>query len=159
MPHVADAGGPIRIRPAGAADAAAVVGLVVAAGLPAEGVVEAVEAGCVCVATSPDGAVVGAAAVEPYGHAGLLRSVVVAPDTRGGGVGRALVEAAEARAADLGLRELWLLTETAADWFPGLGYEAADRASAPAGVAASHEFVAACPASAVAMRRRLPDRG
>lgn len=155
MPHVADAGGVIRVRAAGAADAAGILGLVEAAGLPLDGVAEAVAAGCVRVATAPDGAVVGAAAVEPYGDAGLLRSVVVSPDARGDGIGGSLVAAAEKRARALGVRELWLLTETAADWFPRLGYEPADRGSAPAGVATSHEFMAACPASAVAMRRNL----
>ena len=78
--------------------------------------------------------IVGAAAVEPYGQAGLLRSVVVAESRRGTGLGRELVAAAEALAQEEGIRELYLLTETAADWFPRLGYEVVDREEARAAV-------------------------
>jgi GNAT superfamily N-acetyltransferase len=39
-----------------------------------------------------EGAVVGVAGMERYGAAGLLRSVAVAPEWRGSGIGRALVD-------------------------------------------------------------------
>ena len=42
-----------------------------------------------------EGTVVGCAAVEPYGRFGLLRSVCVAVELRGTGLGHALVAAAE----------------------------------------------------------------
>ncbi len=60
---------------------------------------------------------------------------------------------ADARAA--GAREAWLLTETADPFFAGLGWSRADRADAPAAVAASVEFASACPTTAIAMRRPL----
>jgi amino-acid N-acetyltransferase len=101
------------------------------------------------------GAVVGCAAVEPYGSVGLLRSVCVTAERRGAGLGRRLVAEAETLAAGRGIAELYLLTETAAAWFPALGYEPAPRAEAPAAITVSAEFTAACPASAVMMRKRL----
>jgi amino-acid N-acetyltransferase len=99
--------------------------------------------------------VVGAAAVELYGDAALLRSVVVVPGRRGGGHGRALVAAAEGLAAEAGAREAYLLTETAAAWFGRLGYQAIERDDVPAGIATSVEFTTACAITAVAMRRQL----
>ncbi len=99
--------------------------------------------------------IVGAAAVEPYGRAGLLRCVVVAEARRGTGLGRELVVAAEALARDEGIEELYLLTETAADWFPRLGYAAVDREVARAAVGESVEFTLVCATTGVPMKRSL----
>ena len=87
-----------------------------------------------CGVVARDGdAVVAAAALERYGDAALLRSVVVAPDRRRPGVGRGIVAAAESLARDEGVRDLYLLTETAVDWFPRLGYEPVDRSGGRGG--------------------------
>ncbi|HSK53141.1 MAG TPA: arsenic resistance N-acetyltransferase ArsN2 [Clostridia bacterium] len=140
------------IERAGPADRASIEALVTAAGLPLDGVADAFETGLVI---RSEGAVVAAAAVEPYGTAGLLRSVVVDPRVRGTGLGRRIVEASERLATELGIRELYLLTETASDWFPRLGYRAVERASLPVAIRNSVEFTSACATTAVAMTRRL----
>ena len=133
-------------------DLPAVERLLSAAGLPLEGAGPAFETGVV----ARDGeTVVGAAAIELYGSAGLLRSVVVAPDRRGIGLGRDLVTAAEGLARHRGVRELYLLTETAIDWFPRLGFTVVPRDEAAAVVGQSIEFTTACAETAVAMRREL----
>ena len=62
---------------------------------------------------------------------------------------------AEALASGLGMRDLYLLTESAVEWFPGLGYAVLDRASAPDGIAGSWEFRFACAERGVLMRRSL----
>lgn len=62
---------------------------------------------------------------------------------------------AEALARDEGIRELYVLTETAADWFPRLGYEVVDREDARAAVGGSIECTMACATTGVPMRRRL----
>lgn len=133
-------------------DVPAVEALLVAAGLPLEGAREALVTGVV---GREGNAVVGAAAVEPYGEAGLLRSVVVAADRRGTGLGGALVTAVEDLAREMGERELYLLTDTAAGWFPKLGYEIVDRETARAAIGDSIEFTMVCATSGVVMRRRL----
>ena len=133
-------------------DVPAVEALLVAAGLPLDGAADALVTGVV----ARDGdAVVGAAAVEPHGDAGLLRSVVVAADRRGTGLGRALVSAAEDLARGMGERELYLLTDTAAGWFHRLGYEVVDREMARGAIGDSIEFTMVCATSGVAMRREL----
>ncbi len=144
-------GGP-RIEPAAPADEPAIEALLTRAGLPIDGAAAAFEHGVV----ARDGdRVVGAAAVELFGSAALLRSVVVAADHRGTGLGRGIVAAAEDVARAEGVRELYLLTETAAEWFPRLGYEPVDRAAAARRVGASIEFTTVCRDSGVAFRRDL----
>jgi len=142
----------VRIERAQPADLPAVLGLLTAAGLPLDGVAQAFEVGVVA---REGETVVGAVGVERCGSAGLLRSVVVAPERRGAGIGRDLVAAAERVARDEGVTELFLLTETAIGWFPRLGYAVVPREDAVAVVGASVEFRTACPDTAVAMRRAL----
>ena len=133
-------------------DRPAIERLLTESGLPTDGLELALPTAVVARANDR---LAGCAAVEAYGSAGLLRSVVVAPDLRGTGLGRGLVAAAERLAAEDGIEELYLLTETATDWFPRLGYEAATRASVPAELAASPEFMGACPETAAVLRKRF----
>src|SRR5215813_7352659 len=77
--------------------------------------------------------VLGAVALERHGDVGLLRSLVVAPDRKAEGLGKALVHAVEAQARAEGISSLVLLTETAKDFFAALGYREGRRADAPAG--------------------------
>ena len=138
-----------RARPA---DVQAIEGLLAVAALPLDGAAEAFATGLV----ARDGeAIVGAAAIEPYGDSGLLRSVVVASERQGAGIGASLVEASEALASELGIEELYLLTDTARAWFAGRGYQRTEREDVPARVRTSIEFTTACSDTAVAMKRRL----
>lgn len=143
-----------RIERASAADVPAVEGLLASAGLPLDGAAEALSTIGV-VARADDGSVAGAAAVEQFGSAGLLRSVVVDPEVRGTGIGHALVTAAEASARDAGIHDLYLVTETAIEWFPRLGYVRVPREVAVPVVGESIEFTMACSVSGVVMRRSL----
>lgn len=142
----------MRIERASPADVPAVQALLAAAGLPLDGSAAALRLGVV----ARDGdTVTGAAAVEPFGDAGLLRSVVVSDGLRGTGLGRELVAAAEAVAREAGIRELYLLTETAAGWFPRLGYAVVDREQARNAVGGSIEFTMVCADTGVPMWRQL----
>ena len=142
----------IRIERAQPSDVPAVLGLLAAAGLPLDGAAQALQTGVVA---REGETVVGAAGVERYGSAGLLRSVAVAPERQGEGLGRQLVAAAERVAREEGVTELFLLTETATGWFPRLGYVVVPREDAAAVVGASVEFRTACPDTAIAMHRVL----
>ncbi|HET9680694.1 MAG TPA: GNAT family N-acetyltransferase [Candidatus Limnocylindrales bacterium] len=134
------------------ADEPAIADLLAGAGLPVVGLAGAFEHG---VAARQGGTIVGAAAVELYGAAGLLRSVVVDAARRGEGLGRRLVGAAESVAREAGVSDLYLLTESAPEWFPRLGYEPVDREVARSAVGASVEFDLTCAINGVALRRRL----
>ena len=133
-------------------DLGAIERLLVASGLPLDGARDAFATGLVA---REGGEVVGAAAIEPYGPAGLLRSVVVEPTVRGTGIGSTLVDASELLARDLGISQLYLLTETAEAWFARRGYLTIGRDVVPEPVRGSLEFTTACSTTAVAMRRAL----
>ena len=87
----------------------------------------------------------------------LLRSLVIAPDRRGAGLGRAMLALLERAADDMGVRRLHLLTTTAAAFFRAAGFADAERNDAPAVIAASHEFATLCPASAVYLVKTLAE--
>ncbi|MDH3495266.1 MAG: arsenic resistance N-acetyltransferase ArsN2 [Gemmatimonadota bacterium] len=143
-----------RIRAATAADLPSVLALLRAVDLPVDGIGAPLTG---FVVADRDGQVVGVAGLEAYGPAGLLRSVAVRPDGRGGGTGRRLVERVLVDARASGMRDVYLLTTTAADYFPRLGFRPIPRSAVPPAVQGSVEFREACPASAVAMHRAVRD--
>jgi amino-acid N-acetyltransferase len=99
------------------------------------------------------GQVVGAAALELYADGALLRSVAVAPGVQRNGIGHQLTEAALRLAQQLQVPAVYLLTNTAPDFFPKFGFERIARADVPATVQQSVEFTSACCASAMVMRK------
>lgn len=140
------------LRSAGAGDWAAISELLLASGLPLDGAREHVTD---FILAEDGGAIVGCAAVERYGDAGLLRSVAVSESQRGRGLGVALVERCIADATDARLSTLVLLTTTAERFFPRFGFEVVDRERVSEAVRESAEFRGACPASATVMRLTL----
>jgi N-acetylglutamate synthase-like GNAT family acetyltransferase len=135
-------------RAATAADWPQVAALLTAVGLPLDGAEAHIDD---FVLAEHDGALVGCAGLERYGHAALLRSVTVRADSQGRGLGQVLVHRALAHAAANGVETVALLTTTAAGFFPRFGFRTVERATIPATLPASVEFRAACPASATAM--------
>lgn len=85
----------------------------------------------------------------------LLRSVAVDATRRGEGFGHQLTQAALDLARARGLSQVYLLTTTAADFFPRFGFRVVARSEVDPAVRQSVEFTTACPASAVAMRADL----
>ena len=99
--------------------------------------------------------IIGCSALEVYEGGALLRSVAVAAEYRGNGVGSDLTQAAIELARRRLAPAIYLLTTTAERFFPRLGFEIIDRADVPASVLASAEFTHACPSTAIVMRRFL----
>ena len=98
---------------------------------------------------------VGVVGVEVYGKVGMLRSLAVVQARRNTGLGVSLVSDAETWALEQGVRDLYLLTATAGQFFARLGYEAVLRSEAPAAIAATAQFSGLCPASSIFMRKVL----
>jgi amino-acid N-acetyltransferase len=135
----------IAITAAHAADVPAILALLERSGLPPDGLREHVATTLVARAGAH---VVGSAALELYRKAALLRSVAVAADFRGAGLGHRLTRAALDLARQHGVTTVFLLTETATDFFPRFGFRPTTRASVDPAVQQSVEFVSACPTSA-----------
>ena len=144
-----------EIRVAAATDIADVEELLAAAALTREGLAACAQGGQLLVARADDGCLTGCVALELFGSGALLRSLAVTAGARGHGLGSALLTRAVERARVAGAREAWLLTETAGPFFAAQGWQPADRAAAPPGIAGSVEFLSACPSSVPAMRRAL----
>jgi amino-acid N-acetyltransferase len=143
------------VRTATAQDLPAVTALLADAGLSTVGV----DPDTVTLLVAEDaGAVVGAAAVEAHSGHGLLRSVVVDERLRGRALGTELVTAAVARAADSGLTDLWLLTESAEGFFATQGWRRMTAADIPETMQISPEYAARCSDSAAVMVRDLGRR-
>jgi N-acetylglutamate synthase-like GNAT family acetyltransferase len=140
----------VSLRPAVAADLPAVSALLRDAGLPVDGLDD--QFGPAYVVAVEGDAIVGAEGIERYGRAGLLRSAVVSRAWRGRGLGDRLTRDRLSWASEQQLREVWLLTTTAGDYFPRFGFATANRSDAPAELQESPEFKTACPATATAMR-------
>lgn len=97
--------------------------------------------------------VVGMGGIEQVDSYGLLRSVVVADPFRGKGYGRRLCQQLIERARQQGIRELYLLTQTAERLFETLGFETIERRTAPLEIQKTSEFSHLCPAAATCMKR------
>jgi amino-acid N-acetyltransferase len=143
----------LEIRAGRPADIERAVSLLRAAGLPVEDLSDNF-VGNFLVASFGQ-SVVGSIGLEPYANVGLLRSLVVDPDYRGGGIGRLLVGELEAHARRSGISELWLLTIDADRFFCGLGYRVQNRERAPDVIRRTTEFALVCPGDAVLMKKRL----
>jgi amino-acid N-acetyltransferase len=142
----------MNIVHASAGDLAEIRALLDAERLPSADV-DAGKVGGMRIARNENGVMIGVIGLESHAPAGLLRSLVVAPSQRGGGLGAALVAAIEGEAREGGIRDLFLLTTTAEEFFARLHYIRVPRESAPAVLQSTAEFAALCPATAVCMRK------
>lgn len=125
--------------------------LISACGLPREGLEEA-ELWCV----KGDGRqLLGVAGLEIWGRQGLVRSVAVENDHRKARVGTSLVRHVVSQAREKGMRDVYLITESAPLFFEKLGFRAIGRSRVRGSVLKSVEFRGACPETAPVMRMDL----
>jgi len=142
----------VHVRPATPNDLSAVKDLLAESDLPLDGVSESLGS---FVVADRGGKIVGVAGLEECGEYALLRSAAVAPEWRGRGLGRTLVERAIGNAESAGFRAIYLLTTTAEKYFPAFGFRETTRDGVPPAVQATAEFTDACPASATVMKLAL----
>jgi amino-acid N-acetyltransferase len=129
----------------------AIAALLREAGLPHEDI--GPHLGHFLVAREGSGAVVGAIGAEVHAPDALLRSLVVATDQRGAGLGGELLRRMEAEAAAWGVKRWWLLTTTAEAFFSARGFVVSGRAEVPAVIRGTRQFSGGCSAGAVCLAR------
>ncbi|HEX5062117.1 MAG TPA: UDP-N-acetylmuramate--L-alanine ligase [Kofleriaceae bacterium] len=99
---------------------------------------------------------VGSVALDVMGDDAVLRALAVDEECRGAGYGWMLADMAVSQARWRGVRRIYLLTESASDFFAAkFGFRVVDRSTLSKQVAASETFTAPKGAGLVAMRLDL----
>ncbi len=138
----------LEIRAANGEDLQGVLALLSANGLPVEGVADHLKTFIV----ARDGEqLVGCSGAESYSFVALVRSVAVDERYRGIGLGRRLTREILDRLSSRGVREFYLLTNDAEEYFKKRGFKTIDRDEVHPQVLASSEFNGDCE-EAVCMR-------
>ena len=99
--------------------------------------------------------IVGLGGLEICGAFGLVRSIVVIPEYRRKGLAKKIYKIIEDQARSLGIKTLYLLTESATEYFEKLGFSIKERSEVPASVMETKQFSALCPSSAIVMYREI----
>jgi amino-acid N-acetyltransferase len=94
-------------------------------------------------------------ALQLDGPIALLRSVAVNPDYRSAGLAADMTKHLLDRAKDQGVNAVYLLTETAEQYFTRFGFNSVDRSDLPKAIQKTRQFEFLCPASAQAMHLKL----
>jgi N-acetylglutamate synthase-like GNAT family acetyltransferase len=102
-----------------------------------------------------DGLLIGSGGLELYSEYSLLRSVAVAKIERGKKLGNKIVDDLLVKARSLKIDSVFLLTETAHDFFIKMGFQDIERTEVPNSIRNSTEFVSTCPSSAACMIYRI----
>ncbi|MEX2555361.1 MAG: HAD-IIA family hydrolase [Actinomycetota bacterium] len=142
-----------QLRQATGPDLPSIAQLLHEGGLPAGAARERVGR---TVVAQADRRVIATSAWEPLGDAALLRSVAVASDVRGTGVGLLVVAATLRQVARAGVREVYLVTTDAEAFFTRCGLRTIQREELPEAVAMHRQITRECPASAPVMKLTLP---
>ena len=125
------------IREAERSELAEVLALLRTCDLPVDGVEEDLDGFLVARENETLVATIG---LERYGDVGLLRSLAVRASERERGLGARLVEALTRRARERGINTVYLLTESAEDFFPRFGFERIPREGLDARLETSSVF-------------------
>jgi amino-acid N-acetyltransferase len=99
--------------------------------------------------------VVATVAVEYDYNSALLRSLSVAEEKRGSGIGKELVDFVEDYINKQGVQTIYLLTTTAADFFRKRGYQIIDRSAVPQFIQDTREYSVLCASSSTLMKKEL----
>jgi amino-acid N-acetyltransferase len=98
---------------------------------------------------------IGSAGMELKGATGLLRSVAVSETHRKQQLGQKLLAQALEYARLNEVQEVFLITESAAQYFEKHGFQRMERAHVPIEILETKQFSELCPASATVMKLQL----
>ena len=98
---------------------------------------------------------IGIGALEFHHPYALLRSVAINPLETGNGFANQICRALYDRALRERIIELYLLTETASEYFSKQGFEIVERLSVPKIIRSTNQFSTLCPDEATAMKKQL----
>ena len=118
--------------------------------LPTEGVKENLSN---FIIAQKENKIIGCAGIEIYDKVGLLRSVAINPALQGQGIGCKIMFKIEEFALNHNINRLYLLTETAEQFFHKLGYKKISRSSTEIQIQQTLEFTTLCPSAPVMVKQ------
>ena len=133
-------------------DLLAVQGLLKSFKLPVKGIEEHFKSFLVLKSNNQ---VIGCAGMEIYESTALLRSVAIHPQEHGKGYGKRLITHILGFAKEKGVKNVFLLTESAEGYFQRLGFMTIARKDLDERIKETEEFLVLCPDSAASMRLSL----
>lgn len=95
--------------------------------------------------------IIGVGGYEALGDVALLRSIAVAQEYRGKSIGVNIYHLLKRKIKNKGIKEVYLLTETATDYFQKLGFTIKGRTTIPKTVMQTKQFRELCPSTAIIM--------
>jgi amino-acid N-acetyltransferase len=98
-----------------------------------------------------NGHLIASGGLEFYGTSALLRSLAVEKNQRSQAIGGQMVDDLFQNARQNGIESIYLLTETAHDYFSKKGFSDIAREQVPEELKKSSEFSSVCPVSAACM--------
>lgn len=93
--------------------------------------------------------------LEVYEDKALLRSLAVDSEHRKEGIGRKLTEHIENYCQQENITEVYLLTQTAENYFKRIGYTPQERENVPSSIQGTTQYSGLCPSSSTVMRKLL----
>ncbi len=102
-----------------------------------------------------NGSLMATGGLEVFGPDAILRSLTVKLGSRNKSLGSNIVDDLLSKAREKGVQTIYLLTETARDFFKKKGFSEINRDDAPKQVKASQEFSVICGKGATCMKLSL----
>lgn len=101
--------------------------------------------------------VIGYFGFELFTDQALFRSMVVVPGARGKGYGKLIWQQAKLRLTEIAVKDVYLLTNSAAAFFSKQGFIEIKRDSVPTTIAGTTEFKEFCPSDSICMKFNLKE--
>jgi amino-acid N-acetyltransferase len=102
-----------------------------------------------------DDKIVGSIGLELYGKSALLRSMMVTPHHRNEGIASELIGELLSYAKKNGVHDVYLITNTAEEFFSRKGFIKINRTEVNKEILSSQEFNGLCPTSSAVMQIRI----
>lgn len=145
----------MQLRAAAVSDLISIEALLRASDLPVAGVADHLSNFIVAADT---GGVVACGGIEYHGSFALLRSIAVAVQARGAGLGNAIVSRLLEACRSHAVEAVALRTTTAETYFSRQGFVCIALSDVPGPLLSSGQFAGVCPASATVMLLRIDGR-
>lgn len=95
-----------------------------------------------------EGKLVAIGGIEKFGGIALIRSIAVVPEHRKYGIASNIYQLLEEYARNSEVEELYLITESAKEYFQKLGFTEQERKTTPCLIKQTSQFSKLCPSSA-----------